>query len=220
MSIIDRISYYNAWSKKSPRAKVILGLGALFIPMILDLAWLQFLVLLFLLGAMVFGAKISPRVLSKLMVLPLGFLLLSMLTIVLSIGPQDPLLALGPVGITAQGMHMAARLFLRSLTGISALYFITLTTPVPQWLGVLKSWHLPVFLLELMLLMYRFIALFLKELEELMVALKLRGGENTVGIQLRAMASAMGSLTQRVFQEYESMERQLELKNFDGNFYF
>ena len=43
------------------------------------------------------------------------------------------------------------------LTGTACLYMISLTTPVYEVVGTLRRWHLPEVMLELMILMYRFL---------------------------------------------------------------
>lgn len=52
---------------------------------------------------------------------------------------------------------LAGAIFLKAMAGISALYMLSLSTPVNQLVPVLQKLHLPSLLVELMNLIYRYI---------------------------------------------------------------
>ena len=93
---------------------------------------------------------------------PIIFLLLSTIAIMfhLSRTPMDMFAV--PVGnwyITTSysSFFYAVQLIFTALGAVSCLYFLSFTTPMPDILQVLEKLHCPKLLMELMLLIYRFI---------------------------------------------------------------
>ncbi|WP_240491804.1 CbiQ family ECF transporter T component, partial [Acinetobacter baumannii] len=60
-----------------------------------------------------------------------------------------------------EGAQRAGVLFMRSLASVSCLYFILLTVPFTELLAVLRRMKMPVLLTDLLLVMYRFVFVFL-----------------------------------------------------------
>ena len=58
---------------------------------------------------------------------------------------------------TKEAVMEAVFVTVKVLTGTACLYMISLTTPVYEVVGTLRRWHLPEVMLELMILMYRFL---------------------------------------------------------------
>ena len=98
----------------------------------------------------------------KFLRIPLAFLLLSSLAIFLNVKerPMDLFaLSLGSFYLTGSraSLFYALQLILTALASVSCLYFLSLNTPMPDLLAVLRRLHCPKLILELMLLIYRFI---------------------------------------------------------------
>lgn len=151
----------------------------------------------------------------KLLSLPVAFLLASTLAILFNIGPEPMDLFAVPLGdwyFTAgrESFLYAVRLILTALASVSCLYFLSFTTPVPDILEVLRKLHCPKLLLELMLLVYRFIFLLLDTASVIMTAQNCRLGNRDWKTSLRSfgmMGSALMLLaSRRANQLYVSME--------------
>ena len=79
----------------------------------------------------------------RMMTIPLFFVILSGAVIALD--------------FTKEAVMEAVFVTVKVLTGTACLYMISLTTPVYEAVGTLRRWHLPEVMLELMILMYRFL---------------------------------------------------------------
>ena len=93
----------------------------------------------------------------KFLTIPLAFLLLSTLAIILNLkkAPLDLFaIPLGNWYLTSSraALLYAGQLILTALSGVSCLYFLAFTTPMPDILEVLRKLHCPKLLIELMLL--------------------------------------------------------------------
>ena len=79
----------------------------------------------------------------RMLTIPLFFVILSGAVIALD--------------FTKEAVMEAVFVTVKVLTGTACLYMISLTTPVYEVVGTLRRWHLPEVMLELMILMYRFL---------------------------------------------------------------
>ena len=95
----------------------------------------------------------------RLLRVPLVFLALSTAAVVINISriPLDGFaVPMGGLYLTGSiaGLTRGIRLFTTALASVSCLYFLSLSTPMPDLLEVLRRFHVPDLLLELMLLTY------------------------------------------------------------------
>lgn len=226
MNLIDRAAYFNEWTHKSPKTKVIFGLGALIVSLFLA-NWIGHIILFLLLtGLILFGAKIRPEIYIRLLKLPVFFLSLSFITILLSISknPQDYLFSFNIgsffIGVTQEGLDTSIMVFFRAMAGIASMYFIALTTPITQLVSVFKWLRMPMVFLEMLILIYRFITLFMEEFQEMQVGIDIKNGSRTKYLQLKSTATLGFVLFRRVMDSYEDWNIVLEMKLYNGNFYF
>lgn len=84
-----------------------------------------------------------------------------------------PLLA--PFGVSQEGLTAGADLAVVVLAGVSLLLLLGLSTPLPALLSALRWYRVPILLIELGMLMYRYIFLFVEETQRMRQAQRLRG---------------------------------------------
>ena len=100
------------------------------------------------------------------LMIPLTFLILSTLAVIINISPVPFDAAAVPLGtyyLTASyaSIRKGIQMILTALASVSCLYFLSFNTPMTDVLSVLKKLHCPDLLVELMLLIYRYIFLLL-----------------------------------------------------------
>ncbi|MDN5347362.1 MAG: cobalt/nickel transport system permease protein [Clostridia bacterium] len=160
---IDQFAYTNRLRSAHPAEKFVFAALTLAICLIVSRPLISLAVILIMAGSIVLWAGIPLRFYLKLMLLPLSFLLVGIMTVAFSISrrPFSFLWAFTiggfSLGITPTGLELAGNLLLKSLGAVSCLYFLSLTTPVLEILWVLKKVKTPGLFLELMLIVYRFI---------------------------------------------------------------
>lgn len=103
------------------------------------------------------------------------------------------------VGVTELGLNNALILFLRAMSALGCLYFLTLTTPMDQQLYIMRKLHLPAYFLDLYALTYRFIFILLDESIEIYRAQELRFGYNN----LKNSYSSLSILIRVLFESHE-----------------
>jgi cobalt/nickel transport system permease protein len=116
--------------------------------------------------------RLAPAVVVALMLVLLrGFTVpgRSLLTL------DPPLLA--PARLTLEGIALGAELGLVVLAGVSLMLVLATTTPLPALLAALRWYRVPALLVEIGLLMYRYLFLLVEEAGRLRQAQRLRGPE-------------------------------------------
>ena len=155
------------------------------------------------------------------MMIPLAFLILSTLAIIfhLSRTPMD-LFAI-PVGnwyITSSiaTLQYALQLILTALASVSCLYFLSLSTPIPSILEVLRKIHCPRILIELMMLIYRFIFVLMNTASAIITSQNSRLGNRTYKTSLKSFSSMASVLLLRSFKRANALYDAMESRCYDG----
>ena len=157
----------------------------------------------------------------RYMMIPLAFLILSTLAIIfhLSRTPMD-LFAI-PVGnwyITSSiaTLQYALQLILTALASVSCLYFLSLSTPIPSILEVLRKIHCPRILIELMMLIYRFIFVLMNTASAIITSQNSRLGNRTYKTSLKSFSSMASVLLLRSFKRANALYDAMESRCYDG----
>lgn len=102
------------------------------------------------------------------------FLLLSGLTLLWDFYqklPDEAVLSLpffgGWLAVVPAAQSLAMLVLSRALGAVSCLYFLSLSTPLPELLAVLRRVHVPAIMVELAVLIYRYIFILLATFREM-----------------------------------------------------
>jgi cobalt/nickel transport system permease protein len=165
---------------------------------------------------------------SRLLLVPLGFWLLSLPALLVEVtfdaasaSPASPwpAVAVGPLYLylSTLGIHQAGSLLPRILALTTCLYFLLLTTPFPELLQVLGRWRCPVLITELLLLIYRFIFVLLETALELLTAQQTRLGYATWKIGMNSLGLLVGQLLWRTLENYRQISLSMASRGFTGS---
>lgn len=222
---MDAYAYSNPWSQKSPEGKALLGLGTMLLAMVSQQLWIQGLLILFLGFVVVCLAKIPFPYYIKLFRIPVSFLILGMVTMLVTLSTTGEGLiwhiSVGNVflGISPSGLPVAGLLLGRCMATLSALYFTALTIPLNQMIRLMKKVHIPILIIELMVLMYRFIHIFLSSVQESLEALQLRNGFINGKTARKSLFLLVVMTYEKMMASYGDWVMVLDTKNYNGNFY-
>lgn len=223
MLIIDKYAYTNNLKDFNPKIKFLLVVLALIVSTITKNVYIHMGLFLMFLILTVFIAGIPFRNYLKILLLPFGFLAISTVVILFSISDQEIFLysiKIGGkfLGITSENLAMASLVFFRSMASVSATFFLSLTTSLINLIRVFKFLRLPDLLVELLVLIYRFIFLFLSEMNEIFVSQNLRFGYINRRAGIRSSSLLIKTLFISMFIKYRDMQDTLELKLYNGKF--
>ncbi|WP_267201070.1 cobalt ECF transporter T component CbiQ [Limosilactobacillus kribbianus] len=224
MLSIDKYAYENRIVDWSPKLKALLWLAGIVLAF-QPLLWLKAVVLVVVAIITIYVTKVSVKRYISWFYAIIPFVLLSIIGIVVTISSQKSTLIwpikLGSVylGMAKVMMPRAGRMALQCMAAIVCTYWFALTTPFTQILQVLKAAHFPRMMIEVTMLMYRFIFIFVDAFEQIHRAQKLRFGYDSFSLMIHSSGILAKMLFEQVIINYEMMTKALDAKLYDGEFY-
>lgn len=221
MMIIDKLAYSSKLRYKSPMLKSLFSVGMLLICVashMLAVSMIAFAVM----AALTIGfSRVSFRHYFKLMCIPMGFMILSTISIVMNISetPMDL------ISISVGGNYLAAsssslsegiQLVMVALASVSCLYFLTLTTPMIDILIVLRTLHCPKIIVELMMLIYRYIFVILDMAGSIKTSQNCRLGNKDFITELRSVGQMLTVLLVRSLNRSSYLFDAMESRCYNG----
>jgi cobalt/nickel transport system permease protein len=202
----------NRWRHRHPAEKATLAGGMLVLAVSLPPGMITASIFLLLSAAALVGARVSWRRFLGGLAVPAGFLLAGTLPILVSVGWEQgnacPALTLdGPA---------AGRVLLRGLAATTCLIFFATTTSFPDLLGLLRAARCPGFVVELMLLTYRFALALVQTARTVRLAQRLRLGYGTRMAGFRSLGLLATNLLPRGMDQAKRLARGLETRGYDG----
>lgn len=157
----------------------------------------------------------------RFMTVPLAFLILSTLAIIFNISRAPLDLFAIPIGNwyltgSKEAILYALQLILTALSSVSCLYFLSFNTPMPDILNVLGSLHCPKILMELMLLIYRFIFILLSVSSAITNSQHSRLGNKDYKTSLKSFSALASVLLVRSFKRANALYDAMESRCYDG----
>lgn len=208
---IDQYAYSNRLKQVHPGEKTAFALVTLVIALVAPQPSLPAIILALMAGATISAAGIPARFYLQLFLLPFSFLLagVAMIAFTVTSHPLPDLKGLTilgwTLGVTPASIHLAGKIFFKSLGAVSCLYFLSLTTPMIDILSVLKKLRIPALLVDLISLTYRFIFVLLATVNDIYTAQAARLGYAS----LKTSYHSLGQLAANLFIKTYRRSREL-----------
>lgn len=205
MFYVDQFVYANKMRAVHPGEKFAFAMITLAICFIVKKPLIHLIIIGIMLGLLIYKARIPGKVVLKLMLMPLGFLLIGVITIavVISSHPAGMLASLQIghfyLGVTEASLLQASSILMRALSSVTCLYFLALTIPMIELIYVLQKLKVPAIFVELMMLMYRFIFVFVETAFNIYTAQSSRWGYCNFKRSIYSFGVLFGNLCQKVF---------------------
>lgn len=220
MILIDKISWQSRFRKKSPGLKCFFSISILTICVFSRSVAAAILSFLLMGGLTVFSGISLSRWLHFLKI-PSVFLLMSSIVIIINISGQPLSWFAIPVGsyyitISKMSFLYGIQLAITAFASISCLYFLSLTTPMTDIIYILKKLHCPFLIIELMLLIYRFIFIMLDLASALTTAKNSRLGNSGFKTSCLSIGNMISVLFIRSMQQSGKIYDAMEARCYDG----
>lgn len=226
---LDLYAYTNRLRSLDPRQKVLFSLGTLGFaffahPLVQGLLWLW--LVLWILGY----ARIPWRVYGLLVGTVIAFWLFSLPALVVQLVPNRvlelwasaPLAQLSFGGwslvVNSESLKQAFTTGLRTAVCSTALLFLVLTTPFPSLLALAAQWGIPNFVLDVLMLMYRYLFTLLETALTLQLAQRARGGYQRRSRWLFSVSLLATQLFRQSLHRYHQTNLALLSRGFQGQF--
>ena len=219
---LDLITYYSekgdsVFNKASPWTKaILLVLVIVFITMAKSLIAVTLIYVATL--AVYAAAGLPVRKLFAWYALPLLFVLSLVLVLVWS-QPGAALFSLGPLTLTDRGLIMVVTLLLKALASVTYSLFFLMTTKYNYFSAIIyRIFPSPVD--QIFLMSYRFIFITLKMVDNMLKALRSRGGGivKSARTQGRMFAEVFALTLIRSYDRAERVNKAMEARGFSGKY--
>ncbi len=221
MIMIDKMAYSSGLRYISPFLKAFLAVATLLICVTAH-SFIISIVTLAVMGSLtVVKGRTSLSCYIRLYRIPLLFLVLSTFTIVVNLADEPLGGAAIPVfhkylTFSRDAFYTAGNLIMTALGAVSCLYFLSLTTPVTDLLHVLDVLHCPDILVELLLLVYRFLFVLYDMAAAITVSQKSRLGNKDFKTSLHSMSGLLVMLLIRAIKKSSVLYDAMESRCYDG----
>jgi cobalt/nickel transport system permease protein len=225
LHIIDQYAYSNRLRRIDPAYKVGLALSVLLLCLLLNEPLVGVVAAGWMVLLAVRLAGLSVRTFGRVLLFEGAFMVLATIGVVLSLSLVDPrsispwAVRLGPVWISSSpaSLYLGVSLVGRALGAASAMNFLALTTPLVDLLELFRRWRVPVILVDIMVVVYRFIFVLLESLDRMYMAQDSRLGYNTSYFRAMNSAALLGSrLFIDAFQRSRRLQTALDSRGYDG----
>lgn len=183
-----------------------------------------FLIALCMGTATIVFAKMPVQQYLKMLSGPASFVILSVIVIAFFFGGGQELFGFNilgyRLGINVEGLEMAFLVFSRTLGGMTCLFFLALTTPMVELFAVLKRSRLPDSFIEISMMMYRYIFVFLEVALSIKYAQTVRLGYKDLRTSLNSLAMLASTLFLRSWEQGEKIFISMNARCYDGKMAF
>lgn len=223
MISIDKFAYISGLKKVNPMEKFTFAMLTMIVCIALNNIIDSIIILLLMTIITVTLGKIPLKTYIKLMIIPLAFLIIGVITIAINVvGTSFDLIFSFTIfniklGCTYDSILTATGLFLKSIASVSCLYFLTLTTPVFEILSVLKKLKVPKLFVELMGLIYRFIFVLLDTTNMIYISQNSRLGYSTLKIGFNSLGKLIANLFISSYKRSQDIYTAMESRCYDGD---
>jgi cobalamin biosynthesis protein CbiM/cobalt ECF transporter T component CbiQ len=210
---LSDVAFTNRWRHRNPWEKVLFGAGFLVVAMLVPPSWCLLIALIVSVAAIA-GAQIPPRSWVAVLSIPVSFAVLTAMGILLQFGGTPSHFG---VSIDGNGFPTALGLLVRSFAAICCLAFIGWTTPLMELIPIGARAGVPIVLVDLALMIYRFLFVMTTTLTEMLRAQSWRLGRADYRSRMRAASLLAGSLFIRCIHRVRRLEEGIEARGYDGH---
>jgi cobalt/nickel transport system permease protein len=213
--LIEQSAYTNLWRRVTPAAKGLFSLCGLVAAFAAATPATACGIAAVLCAVTMIGAGIPPVRYMRVAAPALLFLMVSALSLVVSLKIGG---SVGDVSLHLAQTEYAkvAQVCGRSLGGLAALLFLTLTTPLIDIIALLRRLKAPEVLLDIMVLCYRTLFVFSESVHDTITAQSARLGYTTARISMRSLGGLVANITVQVWQRSQALHLAAMARNNDG----
>lgn len=216
---LDSYAHSNNLKNIDINFKVMFALLTMLVSLIATSPIVPLIIAFFMSILIIFKARIPWKFYLKFLIIPFSFGLLTFIFMALFYGIGAPILNLGlfNLEITQRGLNLGLLLFTRIIGGFTCLAFLALTSPMTELFSVLEMFKIPKVVLEIAMLMYRYIFLFLDEAVIMYHSQETRLGYSSLNRTFRSMGMLGSNLFIKTWLKGEQTYIAMESRCYDGS---
>lgn len=216
---LDGYAHSNKLKNVNPYFKVLFAIVTMLVSLVSISPIMPLTIFIFFTFLIIFVAKIPVKFYLKFLTVPLTFALITFIFMAIFFGVGQHIFELGffNLVVTADGFDRGILVFARIMGGFSCLAFLALTTPMTELFTILEDIKIPKIVIELAMLMYRYIFVFLDEAINMYHSQETRNGYSTLKKSYKSMGMLISNLFIKTWIKGEQTYVAMESRCYDGS---
>ncbi|WP_423791999.1 cobalt ECF transporter T component CbiQ [Methanocaldococcus indicus] len=219
MLSVDYISFNNKLKNVNPKLKVLFATVSLFVAVLSKSAIVPLLISLIMIYLTLFKAEVPKKIYLTLLTPVIGFGLFNLVFMGFWYGNTSIIsfeIFNITIGFKKEGLELGLLVFSRMLGGVTSTLFLALTTPMTELMYVLRDLKLPSIIVEITMMMYRYIFVLLDELIRMQQAQETRLGYVNLKTSYKSLGMLAVNLFIRTFEKGEKAYIAMISRCYDG----
>jgi cobalt/nickel transport system permease protein len=221
--LLEDIAQNNGLREVNTSIKLAAGVGAILLCLLATGYAAPLAIALILAGVILFLAKVDTKTYAGLFLVPLTFALLSAVVIVLISGGDTVFWNWSPVpffslSISRESINYGFFIFCRVVGCISALCFISLTTPMTDLFAVMHRCKIPECVIDLAMIIYRTIFTLIDQIRLIYNAQVMRLGYSGWRESIVSFSSLCGAAFIASWDSGDDLIRAMDARCYTGKF--
>lgn len=215
---MDYIAHHNALTEANPYFKLFLTIFLLVLTLALDNLYFDIFIFCVMSIVILAIAKINYRSYLKFLSIPMAFVVITCLFLIFFFGKGEVIFETGIFGIvvTTDSLHYGVYTFFRVVGCLPSLGFLALTTPIAKILNCLSTLKVPKLFIEIALLMYNSIFIFLNEIDTMQKAQETRLGYHSYFNSFKSLGALASTIFLRSLDKSETLQHSLDSRGYTG----
>ncbi|WP_407416375.1 cobalt ECF transporter T component CbiQ [Methanobrevibacter sp.] len=215
---MDYIAHNNTLTETNPYFKLFLTIILLILTLALDNLYFDVIIFIIMSIVILGIAKINYRSYLKFLSIPMAFLIITCLFLIFFFGSGKVIYETGFFGIvvTENSLHYGVYTFFRVIGCLPCLGFLALTTPIAKILHCLGTLKVPKIVIEIALLMYNTIFIFLNEIDTMQKAQDTRLGYHSYFTSFKSLGALASTIFLRSLDKSETLQHSLDSRGYSG----
>jgi cobalt/nickel transport system permease protein len=220
---LDSVAQQSAFRHINTGTKLILALGSLILCLISPFPVVPLISGIILSLVLIIPGRTSPRLYGELLLGPAIFTVVSVVVLLFLLGGGDVIWRFNPVPwinltITTGSLSQSTLVLCRVFGCSIAMFFIVLTTPVTDLFNGMKRIGIPIELIDLMMIIYRYIFIVCAQASEIWQAQVMRLGYSRPMEAIRSFSMLCGMLFISSWNAGEDLIHAMDCRCYDGIF--
>ena len=222
---IDFYAYASSIRHWNPTFKVCFSVVIMLLCILLNNPYVSFIVIISMAYLTIVKGKLPISEYLSILMIPIGFILISIFTIVLdvskeSIGQYNLYLGFGYVFTSQEMLKLGFVLLLKIFAAISALQVMNLSTPSSEIIYVLRQARVPKLIIELMNMIYRYIFILMDVSIKMKNSAQSRHGYNDIKTSWYTFGRIASNMLVISLKKANAYYDAMEARCYDGELVF
>ncbi|MDP3624848.1 MAG: cobalt ECF transporter T component CbiQ, partial [Methanobacteriaceae archaeon] len=218
---LDNFAHHNELRGTNVHFKVLFALLTMLVSLISTSPVVPIIITFLMSFLIIFKAKIPWKFYLKFLTIPFifGFLTFVFMALFFGVGTTIYEFNIFNLAVTVDGFNLGLLVFARIMGGFSCMAFLALTTPMTELFSVLETFKIPKIVLEIAMMMYRYIFVFLNEALNMYYAQQTRLGYQSFKTTYKSLGMLASNLFIRSWIKGERVYVSMESRGYNGSLY-